>query len=189
MARTKNHTRKRFGLNVEAHKKVLSAAARPAHSEPVKRKRRTTPGISALREIRKYQKSTDFCLRKRPFCRLVREIANDFKTDLKFQSHAIEALQTAAENYIVLLFEWSNRLSIHGKRITITDKDLRLAIFFDTGVYKSYRPDHILVVPQVSDAEADRLHRQREDAKKQRQNKKRRKVAVSAFAVTQQYHG
>lgn len=47
----------------------------------------------ALREIRRYQKSTELLIRKLPFQRLVREIAQDFKTDLRFQSAAIGALQ------------------------------------------------------------------------------------------------
>lgn len=50
-------------------------------------------GTVALREIRRYQKSTELLIRKLPFQRLVREIAQDFKTDLRFQSAAIGALQ------------------------------------------------------------------------------------------------
>lgn len=52
----------------------------------------------ALREIRRYQKSTELLIRKLPFQRLVREIAQDFKTDLRFQSAAIGALQVRFEN-------------------------------------------------------------------------------------------
>lgn len=54
------------------------------------------PGTVALREIRRYQKSTELLIRKLPFQRLVREIAQDFKTDLRFQSAAIGALQVGA---------------------------------------------------------------------------------------------
>merc|ERR1712080_719180 len=59
------------------------------------------PGTVALREIRSYQKSTELLLRKLPFQRLVREIAQDFKTDLRFQSSAVMALQEASEAYLV----------------------------------------------------------------------------------------
>jgi histone H3 len=59
----------------------------------VKKPHRYRPGTVALREIRKYQKSTELLIRKLPFQRLVREIAQDFKTDLRFQSTAIMALQ------------------------------------------------------------------------------------------------
>jgi len=81
----------------------------------------------ALREIRKYQKSTELLLRKLPFQRLVREIVQDFKSDLRFQSHAIMALQEATEAYIVGLFEDTNLCAIHSKRVTIFPKDIQLA--------------------------------------------------------------
>ena len=73
----------------------------------------------ALREIRKYQKFTELLIRKLPFQRLVREIAQDFKTDLRFQSSAVLALQEAAEAYLVGLFEDTNLAAIHAKRVTI----------------------------------------------------------------------
>uniref|UniRef100_A0A6V7QSC7 Core Histone H2A/H2B/H3 domain-containing protein n=1 Tax=Ananas comosus var. bracteatus TaxID=296719 RepID=A0A6V7QSC7_ANACO len=84
-------------------------------------------GTVALREIRKYQKSTELLIRKLPFQRLVREIAQDFKTDLRFQSSAVAALQEAAEAYLVGLFEDTNLCAIHAKRVTIMPKDIQLA--------------------------------------------------------------
>ena len=81
----------------------------------------------ALREIRRYQKSTELLLRKMPFQRLVREIAIDFKSDLRFQSKAILALQEASEAYLVGLFEDTNLCAIHAKRVTIFPKDISLA--------------------------------------------------------------
>ena len=89
--------------------------------------RRYRPGTVALREIRKYQKSTELLIRKLPFQRLVREIAQDFKTDLRFQSSAVLALQEAAEAYLVGLFEDTNLCAIHAKRVTIMPKDIQLA--------------------------------------------------------------
>merc|ERR1739845_16353 len=65
----------------------------------VKKPHRYRPGTVALREIRRYQKSTELLLRKLPFQRLVREIDQDFKTDLRFQSSAVMALQEASEAY------------------------------------------------------------------------------------------
>ena len=62
-----------------------------------------------------------------PFQRLVREIAHDFKTDLRFQSSAIGALQEAVEAYLVSLFEDTNFCAIHARRVTIQPKDLQLA--------------------------------------------------------------
>jgi histone H3 len=72
-------------------------------------------------------KSTDLLIRKLPFQRLVREIAFDFKQELKFQSKAIRALQEASEAYLVELFEDSNLCDIHAKRVTILQKDIQLA--------------------------------------------------------------
>ena len=88
---------------------------------------RYRPGTVALREIRRYQKSTELLIRKLPFQRLVREIAQDFKTDLRFQSSAVVALQEASEAYLVGLFEDTNLCAIHAKRVTIMPKDIQLA--------------------------------------------------------------
>ena len=88
---------------------------------------RYRPGTVALREIRRYQKSTELLIRKLPFQRLVREIAQDFKTDLRFQSSAVMALQEASEAYLVGLFEDTNLCAIHAKRVTIMPKDIQLA--------------------------------------------------------------
>ena len=85
------------------------------------------PGTVALREIRRYQRSTELLIRKVPFQRLVREIAQEFKTDLRFQSSAVVALQEASEAYLVGLFEDTNRCAIHVKRVTIMPKDIQLA--------------------------------------------------------------
>ncbi|MBN3271595.1 H3 protein, partial [Polyodon spathula] len=93
----------------------------------VKKPHRYRPGTVALREIRRYQKSTELLIRKLPFQRLVREIAQDFKTDLRFQSSAVMALQEASEAYLVGLFEDTNLCAIHAKRVTIMPKDIQLA--------------------------------------------------------------
>ena len=93
----------------------------------VKKPHRYRPGTVALREIRRFQKSTELLIRKLPFQRLVREIAQDFKTDLRFQSSAVAALQEASEAYLVGLFEDTNLAAIHAKRVTIMPKDIQLA--------------------------------------------------------------
>ena len=93
----------------------------------IKKPHRYRPGTVALREIRKFQKSTDLLIRKLPFQRLVREIAGEFKSDLRFQTQAILALQEAAEAYLVGLFEDTNLCAIHAKRVTIMPKDIQLA--------------------------------------------------------------
>merc|ERR1712228_845924 len=93
----------------------------------IKGPHRYRPGTVALYEIRKYQKSTELLLRKAPFARLVREIAQEYKNDLRFQSSAILALQEAAEAYIVKLFDDTQLCTIHGNHVTIQPKDMGLA--------------------------------------------------------------
>ena len=103
------------------------AIRRLARRGGVKKPHRYRPGTVALREIRRYQKSTELLVRKLPFQRLVREIAQEFKTDLRFQGSAVLALQEAAEAYLVGLFEDTNLCAIHAKRVTIMPKDIQLA--------------------------------------------------------------
>ena len=94
----------------------------------VKKTRKYRPGTVALREIRRYQKSTELLIRKLPFSRLVREIAQEVgKTDLRFQGSAIICLQEAAEAFLVSLLEDANLCAIHAKRVTIMPKDVQLA--------------------------------------------------------------
>ena len=84
-------------------------------------------GTVALKDIRHFQGSTALLIRKLPFQRLVREIAQDFKTDLRFQSAVILCLQEAAEAYFVKLFDDANLCAIHARRVTIMPKDILLA--------------------------------------------------------------
>lgn len=103
-----------------------AAARRVGLLLPWLRTRRSKPGVVALREIRRYQKSTDLLIPLAPFARLVREVGADMKTDLRWQSSALAALQEAAEMYTTGLFEDSNLCAIHAKRVTITPKDIQL---------------------------------------------------------------
>ena len=84
-------------------------------------------GTVALKDIRHFQGSTALLIQKLPFQRLVREIAQDYKTDLRFQSAAILCLQEAAEAYLVRLFDDANLCAIHARRVTIMPKDILLA--------------------------------------------------------------
>ncbi|KAL3146538.1 5-hydroxytryptamine receptor 4 [Trebouxia sp. C0010 RCD-2024] len=155
MARTKQTARKSTGGKAPRKQLATKAARKSAPTTGgVKKPHRYRPGTVALREIRKYQKSTELLIRKLPFQRLVREIAQDFKTgvchasvaafgcqhvrnslnvvafvcaDLRFQSSAVLALQEAAEAYLVSLFEDTNLCAIHAKRVTIMPKDIQLA--------------------------------------------------------------
>ena len=88
---------------------------------------RYRPGRLALQEIRHYQKRTNLLIRKLPFQRLIRELTQKFKVDVRFQSSALMALQEAAEAYLMRLFEDMNLCAIHAKRVTIMPKDIQLA--------------------------------------------------------------
>ncbi|XP_024607717.1 uncharacterized protein LOC112404118 [Neophocaena asiaeorientalis asiaeorientalis] len=128
MARTKQTARKSTGGKAPRKQLATKAARKSAPATGgVKKPHRYRPGTVALREIRRYQKSTELLIRKLPFQRLVREIAQDFKTDLRFQSSAVMALQEACEAYLVGLFEDTNLCAIHAKRVTIMPKDIQLA--------------------------------------------------------------
>jgi len=133
MARTKQTARKSTGgkaprkfISTKAARKQIPAI--PATAAGIKRTHRFRPGTVALRDIRRYQKSTELLIRKLPFQRLVKEIAYNFKTELRFQASAISALQESAEAYLVSLFEDSNLCAIHARRVTIMCKDMQLAL-------------------------------------------------------------
>ena len=128
MARTKQTARKSTGGKAPRKQLATKAARKSAPGTGgVKKPHRFRPGTVALREIRKYQKSTDLLLRRLPFSRLVREITQDFKGDMRYQASAILALQEATESYLVGLFEDANLCSIHTKRVTIMPRDIQLA--------------------------------------------------------------
>ena len=119
MARTKQTAvRQRHG------KRPLGKSA---SSKKNKRGRRCRPGTRALWEIRRAQKSVKNMIAKLPFQRLVREIAQQFASDIRMQGSALAALQEAAEAYIVELIEDTNLCAIHAKRVTIMPKDMQLA--------------------------------------------------------------
>jgi len=119
MARTKQTARRVAGDKALLAAKKTSKKTKPTEGG-IKKPHRFRPGTVALREIRKYQKSSELLIRKLPFQRLVREIASDFKTDLRFQSSAIAALQEASEAYLVGLFEDTNLCAVHAKRVVNT---------------------------------------------------------------------
>ncbi|XP_074364006.1 histone H3.3-like [Apium graveolens] len=128
MARTKQTARKSIGGKVPRKPLTHKVARMRAPTTGAYRKpHRYCPGTVALREIRKYQKTTELLILKLPFQRLVREIAQGIKSDLCFQSHAVLALQEASEAYLVGLFHDANLCLIHAKLVTIMPKDIQLA--------------------------------------------------------------
>jgi histone H3 len=96
-------------------------------SPKIKKPHRFRAGTVALREIRRYQKSTEMLIRKLPFQRLVREITQTFKEEIRFQGEALLALQEASEAYLTGLFDDTNLLALHARRVTIMPKDMKAA--------------------------------------------------------------
>jgi histone H3 len=134
MSRTKQTAKSVHNASAprKAHKQIRPGKAISKTTTPLaggmRKPRRFRPGTVALREIRKYQQSSELLIRRLPFQRLVREIAYHIKDDLRFQGNALAALQMAAEAFLVGLFEDTNLCSIHAKRVTIMPKDMRLAL-------------------------------------------------------------
>ena len=128
MARVKQTARKSTGGKIPRKQLATKAARKSAPAKGgCKKPHRYRPGTVALREIRRYQKSTDLLLRKLPFQRLVREIAQNISADLRFQAAALAASQEASEAFLVGLMEDSNLCAIHARRVTIMPKDLQLS--------------------------------------------------------------
>lgn len=131
MARTKQTARKSTGGKAP-RKQLAAKAARksttPAAAGSMKRPHRYRAGTVALKEIRRYQKSTELLIRKQPFQRMVRSICQEFKSDSRFQGSALASLQEAAEAFIIGLFEDANDCAIHGRRVTVMPRDIQLAM-------------------------------------------------------------
>ena len=93
----------------------------------VRKPRRYRPGTVALKQIKRYQKSTELLIRKLPFQRLVREITYEMRDNSwRFRPQALLALQEAAEDFLVTMFDQCNHIAIHGKRTTLMVKDIQL---------------------------------------------------------------
>jgi len=113
----------------------INAALLPEKKKPRKKSqkqpgapRKFRPGTVALREIRKYQKKSGCLLfAKEPFRRLIREVAQDFKTDLRFSAQSMTLIQLYIESYLVGLLEDANLMAIHSNRTTVSPKDIQLA--------------------------------------------------------------
>ena len=119
MTRTKLTPRKLIGDGKKSTKKGDTGGVRKPY--------RYRPGTVALRQIQKYQKSTELLIRKIPFQRLVREVVYQMnKKDYRIQSTALLGLQEASEDFLVRMFDQCNQIAIHGKRITLMAKDIQL---------------------------------------------------------------
>ena len=128
MARTKTTAKKRNVGVKRPRKQIVSKGKKNTPKMGgLKKPHRFRPGTVAIRQIRKYQRSTELLVRKLPFQRLVKSIAHESVSDVRFQRSAIVALQEATEAYLVGLMEDTNLCAIHARRVTIMVRDMKLA--------------------------------------------------------------
>ena len=137
MPRMKQTSRKSQGLPMKKRQRLLTMVSRKRAPPTggVKKPHRYRPGTVALREIRRYQTTTDTLIPKRSFQLLVQEVMqNECRLRgiecKRIQSMALLGLQTACEQYVIELFSQTQIAAIHGKRITIQPKDMSLALQF-----------------------------------------------------------
>jgi len=130
MARTKQvplkHTGAKSKAKVPKAKKTKMGPTKGGEVR-VRKPRHFHPGTVALREIRKYQNSTELLIPRAPFVRIVREIVQEHNAEFRIQQGALEALQQGAEAYLVDVMADANLCAIHAKRVTVMPKDISLA--------------------------------------------------------------
>jgi histone H3/H4 len=91
------------------------------------KRRKSRPGTTVKKEIKKYQNSTELLIKRATFRRLVKEIVGQNTTGILIQANAIQALQEAAEAHLVELFQQANIYAQHAQRMTVMQKDFELA--------------------------------------------------------------
>lgn len=115
-------------VKLGSKKSPVKAAVHGSLPGGLKRPHRYRPGTVALREIRKYQRTTDLLIRKLPFARLVREVSNRLSLEpFRWTAEALLGLQEASEDFLIGLLEDTNLCAIHAHRVTIQPKDMQLA--------------------------------------------------------------
>ena len=119
----------RSSIIIKKKKVSMATPMPPPPSAGIKKPHRFHPGTGALREIRRYQKSTEMLMRKIPFVRVVREIAQEYSEDgIRFTRDALAALQEDSESFLIGLMEDTNRVTINKKKVTITPNDMQLVV-------------------------------------------------------------
>ena len=119
---------KRRGGSKGGSKRLIPgpSAVKPRNSK-MRRRFRSRPGVVALREIRRLQRTTDLLIPRLPFQRLVKEICHNINNELRFSSQGLQALQESSESFLSGLFEDSYMCTLHAKRVTLMPKDMQLA--------------------------------------------------------------
>lgn len=118
--------------------KSLKTMRQIARKQPARKPHRFRPGTRALMEIRRLQKLCNSIIPYAPFLRLVLEIAQTFKTDVRMQKEAVLALREASEAFIIHMLENAQLCAIHAKRVTIFPKDIQLVRRIKDGVGSAF---------------------------------------------------
>ena len=127
MARTKLQAAKKNMKGLQKPAKSSQGVKKTTQEGDEHKKRRTRPGAKALREIKRYQKSTDTLVPRAALQRIIKEISSKYLPDARYSYGAIDAVHQCVESYMVGLFEDTNLCAIHAKRSTVMTKDMRLA--------------------------------------------------------------
>lgn len=129
----------RTKLQAKTEKNKKKTKNNSPKAEKERKKRRFRPGTKALMEIKRFQKGKELLVPRLPFHRLCREITKIEDPELRYQPQALQALQEASEAYMVGLFEDSLLCSLHANRMTVMDKDMKLALRIRGDEQKRYR--------------------------------------------------
>ncbi|KAI1726674.1 core histone h2A/H2B/H3/H4 domain-containing protein [Ditylenchus destructor] len=149
MARTKQTAKKTISANsgkqlaAKRQLAVKSGIKRPQPAStvrPIAPRRIRKRGALALQEIKRYQRTQNLLIPRAPFFRLVKQIAQSYFSDIRFQAKAVMCLQEAAETYLTGLFEDTNLAAIHAKRVTIMPSDINLVRRIRGEVFNKFPP-------------------------------------------------
>jgi histone H3/H4 len=99
---------------------IKPRAHEPNPGQPPKKRRRYQPGEAALREIRRYQKSTTTLVPRPAFRSVVNELTHAIDPTLRMEESAMNALHEAVEANLVKFFDDMNQCVLHAKRVTIS---------------------------------------------------------------------
>lgn len=145
MARTKHTARHLIGA------KSLGPLKIKMPNGLLKKKRKLHPGTKALREIRRYQKTTDCLLKKQPVNRLIRETIQSFNEEFRLQKRASNAVHEALETFLVSYFRQTNMIAIAANKKTVLPRHWKY--LYD--IHRITNPESIL--SQMSSADADNV--------------------------------
>lgn len=153
----------------------------------VKKPHRWRPGTVALREIRRYQRSTEKLVPRAPFKRLVHEITQEKEGfAYRWQKGAIDNLHESFEAYLVQQMQMVNALTLANKKVTITADGLRAAneiLEIGAGQGSAYYKEGTRVQPRRIHDDGER-HKKKKKERVEKKSKKRVATDAANAAVS-----